>query len=107
MKRIFADTLYWGAVLHERDQYRAQAIRARATLGDVALVTTGEVLAEFLDGLAHRGPYLRQAAARAVRKILTNPRELFTSSPTRPSLPVCNSTNNGSTRDTALSTVSQ
>jgi predicted nucleic acid-binding protein len=74
VKRIFGDTLYWGAVLHERDQYRAGAIRARATLGDVTLVTTGEVLAELLDGLAHRGPYLREAAARAVRKILTNPR---------------------------------
>ena len=29
MRLVFADTLYWGAVLHPHDQYRAQVIRAR------------------------------------------------------------------------------
>jgi predicted nucleic acid-binding protein len=29
VRLVFADTLYWGAVLHPLDQYRAQVIRAR------------------------------------------------------------------------------
>jgi predicted nucleic acid-binding protein len=70
VKLVFADTLYWGAVLHSRDQYRSQAIRARKVLGEVRLVTTDEILAELMDGLALRGPYLRLVAAHAVRRIL-------------------------------------
>jgi predicted nucleic acid-binding protein len=51
-----------------------QVIRAREALGDVRLVTTDEVLAELLDGLAQRGMHLREVAARAVRTILADPR---------------------------------
>jgi uncharacterized protein len=72
VKLVFADTLYWGALLHPRDQYRTQATRARRALGDVRLVTTDEVLAELLDGLAQRGPALREVAAQAVRRILAD-----------------------------------
>jgi hypothetical protein len=68
VKLVFADTLYWGAVLHPHDQYRAQLIRAREALGEVRLVTTDEVLTELLDGLAPRGAHLREAAGRAVRR---------------------------------------
>jgi uncharacterized protein len=74
VKRVFADTLYWGAVLHPHDQHRAQVIRAREALGAVRLITTDEVLTELLDGLAERGTHLREAAAYAVRKILDDPR---------------------------------
>lgn len=70
MKRVFADTLYWGAAIHPHDQYRAQAICAREALGEVRLVTTDEVLTELLDGLAQRGTHLRDAATCAVRAIL-------------------------------------
>jgi predicted nucleic acid-binding protein len=71
---VFADTLYWGATLHPHDQYRAQVIHAREQLGEVRLVTTDKVLTELLDGLAQRGPHLREAAAHAVRKILDDRR---------------------------------
>jgi predicted nucleic acid-binding protein len=74
VRLVFADTLYWGAALHPRDQYRAQVIRAREALGEVRLVTTDEVLTELLDGLAQRGTHLREAATRAVRKILDDRR---------------------------------
>jgi predicted nucleic acid-binding protein len=74
VRLVFADTLYWGAVLRPHDQYRAQVIRAREVLGDVRLATTDEVLAELLDGLAPRGTRLREVAARAVRTILRDTR---------------------------------
>lgn len=74
MRPVFADTLYWGAALHPHDQYRAQVIRVRKALGEIRLVTTDEVLTELLDGLAQRGKHLREAAARAVRKILDDRR---------------------------------
>jgi predicted nucleic acid-binding protein len=74
VRLVFADTLYWGATLNPNDQYRAQAVRAREALGEFHLVTTDEVLTEFLDGLAQRGRHLRQAAVRAVCMILGDPR---------------------------------
>jgi predicted nucleic acid-binding protein len=74
VRLVFADTLYWGAVLHPHDRYRAQVIRARDVLGDIRLVTTDEVLTELLDGLAQCGRHLREVAARAVRKILDDRR---------------------------------
>jgi len=74
VRLVFADTLYWGATLNPHDQYRVQVIRARKVLGEIRLVTTDEVLTELLDGLAQRGTHLRQAAARAVRKILDDRR---------------------------------
>jgi predicted nucleic acid-binding protein len=40
----------------------------------VRLITTDEVLTELLDGLAQRGAHLRDAAARAVRTILSDRR---------------------------------
>ena len=74
MKLVFADTLYWGATLNPHDQYRGKAIRARNALGEVRLVTTDEILTELLDGLAQRGPNLREVAAQAVRRILNDGR---------------------------------
>jgi predicted nucleic acid-binding protein len=74
VRLVFADTLYWGAALHPNDQYRAQVISAREALGEVRLVTTDEVPTELLDGLAQRGPHLREAATRAVRRILDDRR---------------------------------
>jgi predicted nucleic acid-binding protein len=74
VRPVFADTLYWGAVLHPHDRYRAQAIRARQALGEVRLVTTDEVLTELLDGLAPCGAHLRETGARAVHSILGDQR---------------------------------
>jgi hypothetical protein len=42
-------------------------------LGEIGLVTTDEVLAELLTGLASNGPYWRAAGAQAVRRIQADP----------------------------------
>lgn len=72
MKHVFAETLYWVAIANPRDPWRAFARRARAPLGTVILVTTGDVLAEFLTALAEGGPNLRRQAAAIVRAILAD-----------------------------------
>src|SRR5260370_7122606 len=40
VRLVFADTVYWGALVHAHDQYRSLAIQARKALGEVRLVTT-------------------------------------------------------------------
>ncbi|MDE0110590.1 MAG: PIN domain-containing protein [Bryobacterales bacterium] len=71
MISVFADTVYWIATARQDDQWRTAAIEARRRLGRVELVTTDEVLTEFLAALSKGGPQVRSAATRTVRAILS------------------------------------
>lgn len=73
MRSVFADSLYWIAIARPRDPWSAAARKAKADLGDVRIITTDEVLAEFLTALSGGGPKLRQQAASIVRQIISNP----------------------------------
>ena len=73
MKTIFADTLYWVAIVRPNDQWKGPANRAKSKLGNVRILTTDEVLSEFLDSLSGGGKHLRHQAVKMVRAILANP----------------------------------
>ena len=72
MKKVFADSHYWIAIVNPRDQWTEAAKAARALLGEALIVTTDEVLTEFLAAL-RSGEHMRKQAARMVRLILENP----------------------------------
>ena len=72
MRKVFADTLYWIAVTKPRDEWHDASLAARKRLGEVILVTTDDVLVEFLTAL-RKGPVLREKAVQVVRAILGNP----------------------------------
>lgn len=72
MKTVFADAVYWIAVIRPNDPWRQPAIEARKRLGEAHLVTTDEVLTEFLTALSKGGPNLRRIAAEMARAILSN-----------------------------------
>jgi len=67
------DTVYWIAIANPGDQWSGIAKEVRSSLGDVRLVTTDEVLTEFLTGLAYGGEHLRRQAAKMVGAIMENP----------------------------------
>ena len=69
MKTVFVDTHYWIAVTRPDDQWRESAKAARTTLGPVLLVTTDEVLTEYLAALSGGGEVLRKLAVDAVNAI--------------------------------------
>ena len=73
MNLIFVDTVYWVATGRPGDQWAEAARRARASLGAVRLVTTDEVLSEFLAALSAGGPAVRRAAVEMVRAIHSDP----------------------------------
>ncbi len=73
MKRVFEDTLFWIARAQPRDPWRRAAREALQQLGDVRLVTTDEVLHEFLNALSGGGPLLRRKAVETVRLLLRSP----------------------------------
>ena len=59
MKTVFADSVYWIAIVKPGDQWADAAKRVRAELGQVRTVTTDEVLTEFLAALSKSGQKLR------------------------------------------------
>ncbi len=70
MRRVFADTLYWVAIVKPGDSYAQAARDARGALGTCVLVTTDEVLYEFVTALARGGPTLREKAVKIARSLL-------------------------------------
>jgi predicted nucleic acid-binding protein len=72
MKTVFADTLYWIAAVKPDDPWSKAAKVAKAALGEVYIITTDEVLTEFLAALS-KGEHMRKQAAKMVRAILENP----------------------------------
>ncbi len=72
MTAVFVDTDYWIAVVKPNDQWKDPADRAKRSLGQVRLLTTDEVLAEFLNALGKYGGYLRTQAVEMVRAINKN-----------------------------------
>jgi len=73
MTRVFADTLYWVAITHRKDQWHQAAVNISRTLAGCHLVTTDEVLIEVLNAFCEAGPILRQRASMMVRNLHRKP----------------------------------
>ena len=69
MRTVFADTFYWIALLNPNDQAHPRAVSVSKGLGAVMIVTTEEVLTEFLNYFGTRGPFFRGAAVRLVDRM--------------------------------------
>jgi uncharacterized protein len=72
MRRVFADAVYWVALAHRKDQWHPKALQISQQLGVVSLVTTDEVLNEFLAHFSAFGPEMRVQSARTVRELLAD-----------------------------------
>jgi len=64
MNTAFADSHYWIAVVRPNDQWADAAKKARESLGNAHLVTTDEVLTEFLAAMGSSGEKLGEQAAK-------------------------------------------
>ena len=69
MRRVFADSSYWIALLNPRDELHVKARGAARTYASDRVVTSEMVLVEFLNAFSDRGPRLRRAAAQAIRSL--------------------------------------
>jgi uncharacterized protein len=73
MRKVFADTLYWIATVKPNDPYEAVARAARQAVGPCMIVTTDDVLYEFVTAFAKSGTMLRQKVVRIVQELLDSP----------------------------------
>ncbi len=69
MKRVFADTSYWIALLNPRDELHIKPVAAAHNYSEDQIVTSEMVLVEFLNGFSDHGPRLREAVSQAVRTL--------------------------------------
>lgn len=72
MKRVFADTSYWIALLNPRDELHEAALAVSRSNTFEQILTSEMVLAEFLNSFSDRGNVLRQVAAKAVEALRNN-----------------------------------
>jgi predicted nucleic acid-binding protein len=72
MRRVYADTSYWIALANPRDQHHAEAVRLSDEIQPL-IVTSDEVLAEFLTYYSRRGSFWRQKAVELVKAIQEDP----------------------------------
>jgi hypothetical protein len=70
---VFADTVYWIALANHHDQWHRNAMEASQSLQGAKIVTTEEVLVEFLAHFSGSGRRLREGAVRYVERVLGNP----------------------------------
>lgn len=72
MRKIFADSVYWIAIINPADQWFEKTQKVSAALIDFQIVTTTEVLTEMLNFYAESGENRRDAAVRFIRSVLLN-----------------------------------
>lgn len=73
MKVVFADTVYWVALINPKDEWRNQARSATALLSDALIITTDSILIEVLNFFAEHGDEARRRAVSVIEQLLTNP----------------------------------
>jgi predicted nucleic acid-binding protein len=73
MKRSFADTCYWIAVLNPREKLHDAANRLPASLATERIYTSELVLTELLNRFSGRGAHIRKVAVQAVVSLMENP----------------------------------
>lgn len=72
MNRVFADSCYWIGLFDPADELHARAIEAREQFSEVQLVTTEEVLTEFLTRMRTSEKNTRTDAVAFLDDIMKN-----------------------------------
>lgn len=73
MKKVFADSNYWIAVISPIDDFHDTAIKVRNSIPGIRLVTTDEALTELLNHYSWKGEYFRSLVCKSVSSILIDP----------------------------------
>ena len=71
MRKVFADTFYWAALINPRDQWHKMAVGLRESLSSgVRIVTTETVLIELMNYFCEFGEEMRTVVVEDVRDIM-------------------------------------
>jgi predicted nucleic acid-binding protein len=73
MQTLFADTFYWVALIHAKDQWHRQVRSFSTLIKDYHLITTDLVLIEYLNFFAKYDQPMKRGVVNFYRQIQTSP----------------------------------
>jgi predicted nucleic acid-binding protein len=73
MTAIFADSFYWVALADNRDAAHGMGLTLTSELANAQIVTTDEVLTEYLNFFAAAPEGIRRRAAHGAQRLLASP----------------------------------
>ncbi|MDM3855977.1 MAG: hypothetical protein PT120_14020 [Aphanizomenon gracile PMC649.10] len=73
MKKIFADTFYWIALLNPKDDWYDSVIKVSQSIANSQIITTEEVLTEVLTFYSNSGSRQRKRTVNFIKQIMNNP----------------------------------
>ncbi|NES71072.1 MAG: type II toxin-antitoxin system VapC family toxin, partial [Okeania sp. SIO2D1] len=73
MRKVFADTGYWVALLNPRDDLHQKVQEVSEAIAPVHIFTSEMVLTEVLNDFSKRGDFFRQAAIELIENIYKHP----------------------------------
>ena len=73
MKKIFADTFYWIALLNPKDDWYDSVIKVSQSIANSQIITTEEVLTEVLTFYSNSGSLQRKRTVHFIKQIMNNP----------------------------------
>ena len=74
MNELFVDTLHLVALVNPKDQWHQKSVEVETATRNLDLVTTEDILTEFLNFYAEHGEFVRMKVAAFVREILLDVR---------------------------------
>lgn len=73
MRRVFADTGYWIALLNHRDELHQKALDLSQKMGEIYIFTSEMVLSEVLNDFSKRGEFFRRVAIELIESLYSHP----------------------------------
>ena len=74
MNDIFVDTLHLVALVNPKDQWHQKSVEVETATRNADLITTEDILTEFLNFYAEHGEFMRMKVSAFVREILLDVR---------------------------------
>lgn len=73
MKKIFADTGYWIALLNPDDNLHQKARDITTSIGNMTIITSEMIFTELLNAFSGKGKIYKQKAVKFIEYSFTNP----------------------------------
>jgi predicted nucleic acid-binding protein len=73
VRLVFADTFYWISLANPRDEWHQRVSQVSPMLQSARIITTDEIVVEFLNYYSELGPELRATACDLARRTLHAP----------------------------------
>ncbi len=74
MNELFVDTLHLVALVNPKDQWHQKSVEVETATRNIDLVTTEDILTEFLNFYAEHGRFVRMKVSAFVHEILLDVR---------------------------------